>query len=95
MVIKCIVNGKESSFPMDMVILAPAIEPREDASKLAKVLAIPQDEHGFFQEEPYIPIATPREGVFIAGCAQDPKDIQDSVAQSEAAVGRILATLRS
>jgi len=93
MVIKCIVNGKESSFPMDMVILAPAIEPREDASKLAKVLAIPQDEHGFFQEEPYIPIATPREGVFIAGCAQDPKDIQDSVAQSEAAVGRILATL--
>jgi len=93
MVIKCIVNGKESSFPMDMVILAPAIEPREDASKLAEVLAIPQDEHGFFQEEPYIPIATPREGVFIAGCAQDPKDIQDSVAQSEAAVGRILATL--
>lgn len=95
MVIKRILNGKEDSLPVDMVILAPAIEPREDAPKLAKVLAIPRDEHGFFREEPYALVATPREGVFIAGCAQDPKDIQDSVAQSEAAVGRILATLRS
>lgn len=93
MVIKCTVNGKESSLPVDMVILAPAIEPREDAPELAKVLAIPQDEHGFFREELYTPVATSREGVFIAGCAQDPKDIQGSVAQSEAAVGRIIATL--
>lgn len=93
MVIKSTLNGKEGSLPVDMVILAPAVEPAEDASQLAKVLAIPQDEHGFFQEVPYSSVATPREGVFIAGCAQDPKDIQDSVAQSEAAVGRILATL--
>lgn len=93
MIIKSTVNGKERSLSVDMVILAPAIEPREDAPRLAKVLDIPQDEHGFFLEEPHAPVATPREGVFIAGCAQEPKDIQVSVAQSEAAVGRILATL--
>ncbi len=93
MIIKSTVNGKERSLSVDMVILAPAIEPREDAPRLAKVLDIPQDEHGFFREEPHAPVATPREGVFIAGCAQEPKDIQVSVAQSEAAVGRILATL--
>ncbi|PIP12144.1 MAG: FAD-binding protein, partial [bacterium (Candidatus Stahlbacteria) CG23_combo_of_CG06-09_8_20_14_all_40_9] len=92
-IIKSTVNGKERSLSVDMVILSPAIEPREDAPRLAKVLDIPQDEHGFFREEPYAPVATPREGVFIAGCAQEPKDIQVSVAQSEAAVGRILATL--
>lgn len=92
MVIKSTLNGKERNLPVDMVILAPAMEPRGDAPKLAKVLDVPLDEHGFFREEPYTPVATPREGVFIAGCAQDPKDIQGSVAQSEAAVGRILAT---
>jgi heterodisulfide reductase subunit A len=92
MVIKSTLNGKERNLPVDMVILAPAMEPRGDASKLAKILDVPLDEHGFFREEPYNPVATPREGVFIAGCAQDPKDIQGSVAQSEAAVGRILAT---
>ncbi|MCK4329973.1 CoB--CoM heterodisulfide reductase iron-sulfur subunit A family protein [candidate division WOR-3 bacterium] len=93
MVIKSSFNGKERSLPVDMVILAPAIEPGEETSKLAKILDLPLDEHGFFQEKPYTSVATPREGVFIAGCAQDPKDIQGSVAQSEAAVGRILATL--
>ncbi len=92
-VVRSVLNGKENSLPVDMVILAPAIEPGGDTSKLAKILDIPQDEHGFFQEVPYATVATPREGVFIAGCAQDPKDIQDTVAQSEAAVGRILSSL--
>ncbi len=78
---------------VDMVLLAPAIEPRDDANKLAKVLGISQDEYGFFAEEhPEAgSVTTPKEGIFIAGCVQGPKDIQDSVAQSEAAVGKILS----
>ena len=78
---------------MDMVLLAPAIAPRDDANKLAKVLGISQDEYGFFAEEHPGAGAgtTPKEGIFIAGCVQGPKDIQDSVAQSEATVGKILS----
>jgi len=78
---------------VDMVLLAPAIEPRDDANKLAKVLGISQDEYGFFAEEhPEAgSVTTPKEGIFIAGCVQGPKDIQDSVAQSEATVGKILS----
>jgi len=79
----------------DMVILAPAIEPRSDASTLAKVLEIPQDSDGFFQEEhsELASIATQKQGIYIAGSAQGPKDIQSSISQAEAAVGRILSTL--
>jgi heterodisulfide reductase subunit A len=33
------------------------------------------------------------EGIFVAGCAQGPKDIQSSVAQGQAAAGRILSRL--
>ena len=87
-------NGKKSILPVDMVILAPAIEPKEDASKLAKILDMPTDEYGFLKEEnqDVSSVITSKSGVFIAGCAQGAKNIQDSVAQANAAVGKILSS---
>jgi len=87
-------NGnKKDSFQADMVILASAIEPRDDASKLAKILGISLDEYGFFKEEnPDVSsVVTSKPGVFIAGCVQGPKNIQDSVSQASAAVGKVLS----
>ena len=50
---------------------------------------------GFFLERhPKLdPVATTTDGLFIAGCAQGPKDIPDSVAQAAAAAARMLATI--
>jgi heterodisulfide reductase subunit A len=89
-------NGKENTLNVDMLILAPAIEPSIDSARLAKILGIPQDKHGFFTEkEPDLDsVDTSREGVFIAGCAQSPKDVPDTVAEAEATVGRILSLSR-
>ena len=89
-------NGKKSSLPVDMVILSPAIEPNDDASKLAKILDISLDEYGFFKEEnqDVSSVITSNPGVFIAGCVQGPKNIQDSVSQASAAVGKILSLSR-
>jgi heterodisulfide reductase subunit A len=89
-------SGGENTLNVDMLILAPAIEPAIDSARLAEVLAIPQDEHGFFGEkEPDVDsVDTSREGIFIAGCAQSPKDVPDTVAEAEATVGRILSLSR-
>jgi heterodisulfide reductase subunit A len=89
-------DGKKNTLSVDMVILAPAIEARADSPELAKILGIPQGEGGFFSEEqPEIDsVGTGREGVFIAGCAQGPKDFPDTIAQAEAAVGKILSLSR-
>ena len=86
-------NEEENSILVDMVILAQAIVPRADAPELAKTLDIAQDENGFFKEEHYElgSVTSPKDGVFIVGCAQGPKDIQSSVAQADAAVGKILS----
>jgi heterodisulfide reductase subunit A len=86
--------GKKEVATADMVILAPAIEPAHDVSKLAKTLGISLDEYGFFEEEnPDISsINSSKPGVFIVGCAQGPKNIQDSVSQASAAVGKILSS---
>jgi len=87
-------NGKKSSIPVDMVILAPAIEPRDDTSKLAKALGVSLDEYGFLKEEsPDVSsVITSKPGVFIAGCVQGAKNIQDTVSQACAAVGKILSS---
>jgi len=51
---------------------------------------------GFFIEKhPKLdPVATMTAGIFIAGCAQGPRDIPDSVAQGSAAAARVLTFIR-
>jgi len=89
-------DGKESTLTADMVILNPALEPGADSSKLAEILNITQGKDGFFSEkEPDLTsVATAREGIFIAGCAQGPKDIAETIAEAEATAGRILSLSR-
>jgi heterodisulfide reductase subunit A len=89
------IHGRSHKVTSDMVVLAPAIEGARDARLVAKVFDISQDEGGFFVEEHtnVAPVSTARDGIFIAGCAQGPKDIQGSVAQGQAAAGMILSRL--
>jgi len=88
-------SSGENTTPVDMVILAPAMEPGEDTSRLAEVLNIARAENGFFIEEheKIGSVSTSIEGVYITGCAQGPKNIADTIVQSEAATGRILSSL--
>jgi heterodisulfide reductase subunit A len=88
-------EGKKDSLSVDMVVLAPAMVPTEDTSRLSKMLNIPLDTTGFFKEihEILDPVSTPAEGIFIAGCALGPKNIPESIVQSQATSGKILASL--
>jgi len=87
--------GKFRDIPVDMVILCPAIEAQQDAEKVKKIFSISQSPDGFFLERhPKLdPIATMTDGIFIAGCAQGPKDIPDTVAQASAAAARMLSLI--
>ncbi len=89
------IHGMSDAVDFDMVVLAPAMEGAHDAKAVAEVFDILQGEAGFFVEEhtKVAPVSTIKEGIFIAGCAQGPKDIQGSVAQGQAAAGRILSRL--
>ncbi|MGA9363429.1 MAG: 4Fe-4S dicluster domain-containing protein [Bacteroidota bacterium] len=87
--------GKFREIPVDMVVLCNALEPRRDAATVAKTFGISRSADGFFLERhPKLdPVATMSDGIFIAGCAQGPKDIPDTVAQASAAAARMLATI--
>jgi len=74
----------------DLVVLVPALVPRADADELSRTLRISQSSDGFLLEaHPKLrPMDTFTGGIFIAGCCQAPKDIQDSVAQASGAAAR-------
>jgi len=86
-------NGKQNTVDVDIVILSPIILPRAGAGDLGKILGIARDVSGFFEEEdPEVAsITTAKEGIFLAGCSQGPKTIQDSVAQAQAAAGKVIS----
>jgi heterodisulfide reductase subunit A len=70
----------------DLVVLATGLVPRHDAGEISELLELSCTPDGFFQEaRDEESIATPRAGVFLAGCCQGPKDIPDTVSQASGA----------
>jgi len=74
----------------DIIVLSVGIEPAADAGELAERLGIEQDENGFYRskDQKLNPVSTIVPGIYIAGAAQSPRDIPDSVTQGEAAAMR-------
>jgi heterodisulfide reductase subunit A2 len=79
----------------DLVVLANGMGLSKASENIADNLKLAKSDDGFFKEAhpKYRPVDTLIEGVFLAGTAQGPKDIPDTVTQASAAAGRVLATL--
>jgi heterodisulfide reductase subunit A len=77
-------------YEVDMAILSVGIEPRKDSPLIQRLLNLSCGSDGFFLEaHPKLrPVDTPTGGIFLAGCAEGPKDIKDSVTQASAAASR-------
>lgn len=89
-------TGEAHEEVFDMVVLSTSVVPSPDSRRLANVLGVAIDEHGFFVQQDMLrdPLKSTRDGVFLAGGAQGPNDIPDSVAQASGAAGRAAAALR-
>jgi heterodisulfide reductase subunit A len=87
--------GKLVAVDVDMVVLSTAIEPPADASKTAQLFGLGRTPDGWFAEaHPKLrPVETNTDGVFLAGVAQSPKDVPDTVAHAGAAASMVLALL--
>lgn len=86
-------TGKRIEIACDLVVLGMAMLPSEGAAELAAKLGIATDEYGFMTElHPKLrPLESSVPGIFLAGCCQGPRDIQDTVAQGGAAASKVLA----
>ncbi len=77
-------------FDTDLIVLSTPMIPADNLDELAKMLKVPLDKNGFFLEAhvKLRPLDFATDGIFLCGCAQWPKNIQDSISQGNGAAGR-------
>ncbi|MFW9771904.1 MAG: 4Fe-4S binding protein, partial [Candidatus Thorarchaeota archaeon] len=78
------------SFKTDLVLLSTPMIPPKGINNLANILNVPIDKFGFFIEahKKLRPLDFSSQGIFVCGCAQWPKTVQDSISEANGAAGR-------
>ena len=87
-------TNKVAERAFDVVVLSVGITPGPDTQKLAEMLDVEIDVHGFFKTaDPLNVAATKNSRVFLAGACQGPKDIADSIAQANSCAEKVMVVL--
>jgi heterodisulfide reductase subunit A len=87
--------GRQVYVDVDMVVLSTAIEPPHDVEQVGSLFGLGRTQDGWFAEShPKMrPVETNTDGVFLAGAAQGPRDVPDTVAHAGAAASMALALM--
>lgn len=88
-------TGAKSEERYDLVVLSAGLEASDGTREIARVAGVQTGAAGFIREfHPKLrPVDTQRAGMFVAGTAQGPKSIPDSIAQAKAAAARAMSML--
>ena len=78
----------------DMVVLSVGLETSKGARRLAGKLGIRLTEGGFCETDSFDPVSTNREGIYVCGAFQGPKDIPQSVVEASSAAACAGALLK-
>jgi heterodisulfide reductase subunit A len=78
-------GGENLVETFDMVVLSVGMETPEDLAEQVRGLGIELNSHNFIETGSFSPVTASREGVFVCGSLQEPKDIPMSVMEASAA----------
>jgi len=86
------IMDKEVVVTADLLVLSVAIDARPENAELGKMLKVPLNSDGMFMEAhvKLRPVDFATDGVFVAGLAHNPKDMNESIMQAKAAASRAL-----
>lgn len=84
---------REETF--SMVVLSIGLSPSSEGIALAKRLGISLNEFGFIKTDQGNPLSTSRDGVYVCGGIEGPKDIPETVAQASAAAAQATLPIAS
>jgi heterodisulfide reductase subunit A len=82
---------------MDMIVLSVGMEPSAGTRAISQLLGIQQNKYGFIEAGGaggLDPVATSKAGIFVAGAASGPADLDDSISTAGLAAARALASVR-
>ena len=85
-------SNRQVQIDADMVIVVPALCPRPETQRLANMLGLATDEHGWLLavDANTHPTETVQPGVYLAGTGAGPKDIPETVAHASGAAAQVL-----
>jgi heterodisulfide reductase subunit A len=78
-------TGQIISEQFDMVVLSVGMETTSELKELAGKLGIDLTEQGFSRTSSFSPVVSSRNGIYVCGAFQGPKDIPQSVIEASAA----------
>jgi heterodisulfide reductase subunit A len=83
------------SLETDLVVEVDILVPGDSIADLRTILKVPTDEEGFFLEKhpKLAPVEFATEGIFVAGCAQYPKNLGEAMIQGSAVAAKAAAIL--
>ena len=87
-------HGEHMREVFEMVVLPEGLESPADARVLAEATGIVLNQYNFCQTRLLTPLTSSREGIYVAGAFQGPKDVPDSVTDASGAAGLAAAALR-
>ncbi len=82
-------GGRKVEEAFDMVVLSVGLIVSQETSELAKRLGLQLDSHHFISTHSFSPVQTSREGIYVCGAFQGPKDIPTSVMESSASAAMV------
>lgn len=88
--------GRPMEVTMDVVVLAVGMEPSRGTREVGPILGVKQEKHGFIEpvEDAFDTVSTSVPGIFVAGAAAGPKDLDDSISMAGAAAMKAVAVAR-
>jgi len=78
-------NGEMQSENFDMVVLSVGLEVDPKSIDLAQKMGIELGEGNFCKTSTFLPVSTTRDGIYVSGTFQSPKDIPSSMVDASAA----------
>jgi heterodisulfide reductase subunit A len=88
-------TGSTKRERFDLVVLSVGMQTPQQLKDLAKKLGVDINDMGFVATPGLEPMSTSREGIFVAGALQGPKDIPDAVAQGLGAAAKATECISS
>jgi len=90
-------SGELNEEIFDIVVLSVGLAPNPEIEQMAEKLGIELNSHSYAATGSFEPVSTSRDGIYLCGVFQGPKDIPQSIMEASAAAaasGQILASAR-
>ncbi len=88
LIIRYVENEEVKEEEFNMVVLSTGFRPPENVKEISEILGIDLNKYNFCSSGVFSPLETSREGIYVSGAFNGPKDIPDTVAQASGAAAK-------